>query len=97
MPWRYPLAFVDRFGTYLFADDVADMIKQLVAARQQGVIHVAGDKRLSMFELARLTTTDVGTMTMLDVKLPLTVDMTLRSVRIPAVKIGNGRASAYRD
>lgn len=85
--WPYPRAFSDRFGTYLFADDVARAIHQLVDERVQGVVHVAGDRRLSMLELARMTTPHVEPMTMAECDLPLTVDMTLRSCRIPAFPI----------
>lgn len=87
-PWPYPKAFVDRFGTYLFADDVATALGRLINQRMEGLVHVTGDRRMSMFELAQLTTPDVGTLKMADVDVPLTVDMTLRSIRIPALRIG---------
>lgn len=80
-PWPYPRAFVDRFGTYLYAHDVGAALRELVDTRSQGLIHVAGMDRMSMFELARLTTPHVGTMTMAGTRIPLTVDMTLRSVK----------------
>lgn len=82
-PWPYPRAFTDRFGTYLYADDVARAIRCLVEQETTGLVHVAGSQRMSMYELAKRTTPDVGTMTMADVNIPLTVDMTLRSIRIP--------------
>jgi dTDP-4-dehydrorhamnose reductase len=81
-PWPYPRAFVDRYGTYLFADDVARALRDLMERRLTGLVHVAGDRRLSMLELAHLTTPTVEPMTMAEVSLPLTVDMTLRSARI---------------
>lgn len=92
-PWPFPKAFVDRFGTYLFADDVAVALRQLVNQNMEGLVHVAGDKRMSMFELAKLTSPDVGSMHMADVNMPLTVDMTLRSERIPAFRIGESELS----
>jgi dTDP-4-dehydrorhamnose reductase len=90
-PWPYPRAFTDRFGTYLFADDVATAMRQLIEAEQTGLVHVVGSQRMSMYELARLTSPDVGMMTMADVSMPLTVDMSLRSVRIAPVTIGSSR------
>ena len=86
--WRYPKAFADRFGTYLFADDVAKAIREVAEEKMEGILHVVGDRRLSMFELARITTPDVQPMTMDSYHgPPLTVDMTLRSERIPPFKI----------
>jgi dTDP-4-dehydrorhamnose reductase len=82
--WPYSCAFVDRFGTYLFADDVAKAVKWLVANRFSGVVHVCGEEKLSMFELAQITTPTIKPMTLDDVSLPLTVDMSLRSNRIEA-------------
>ncbi|HEY6565823.1 MAG TPA: sugar nucleotide-binding protein [Pirellulaceae bacterium] len=86
-PWPYPKAFVDRFGTYLYADDVARVLRRLVSESMTGLVHIAGDQRLSMYELARKTSPEVGRLTMADVNLPLTVDMTLRSTRIPPTRI----------
>ncbi len=86
--WPFDRAFVDRFGTYLFADDVALGLKDLMAARHQGLVHLAGDRKLSMYELARMTRDDVGTMTLADVDIPLTANMSLRSTRIATRRIG---------
>ncbi|MEZ6100377.1 MAG: sugar nucleotide-binding protein [Pirellulaceae bacterium] len=88
-PWPYPRAFIDRFGSYLFADDVAHEIGKYVRANQTGLVHVAGDQRMSMYALARLTSPDVGQMTMDEVDIPLTVDMTLTSIRVPTIAIGS--------
>jgi dTDP-4-dehydrorhamnose reductase len=86
--WRFPKAFVDRFGTYLFAEDVAQGIKDVIQAKLTGVVHVCGDKKLSMFELARLTTLDVQLMTLNEYNGPrLTIDMTLDTVRWKKYKI----------
>ena len=92
-PWPYPAAFIDRYGTYLYADDVARAIKQLVDQHMTGVVHVCGDKKMSMFELAKLTTPDVQPLTLKEYvesqphTAPLTVDMTLVSIRIPPFRI----------
>jgi dTDP-4-dehydrorhamnose reductase len=80
--WKYERAFIDRFGTYLFADDLALAIGDVISKRLTGIVHVAGKEKLSMFELARLTTPNIKSMTLKDVDLPLPRDMSLRSVRI---------------
>lgn len=86
--WPYPKAFIDRFGNYLFADDVAQAIQQITKINMTGIIHVNGDKRLSMYELAKLTTPGVQPMTLEEYKgPPVTVDMTLKSNKIPPFKM----------
>jgi len=88
--WAHPKAFADRFGTYLFAQDVACAVKELIAQNFVGVVHVCGDRRMSMYELARIATPDVQPMKLEDYEgtAPLTVDMTLCSTRIKPYKIG---------
>ena len=88
-PWRYPKAFVDRFGTYLFADNVAKGIFEVYKKREKGIVHIAGDKRMSMYELALMCgSKDVGK---LDLDRyqgpPLTVDMSLSTKRWKKYKI----------
>lgn len=79
--WPYPRAFTDRFSTYLFADDVANAIKEVVEKGVTGILHVVGDRRMSMFELAKMTTPDIQPMTVTDYEgPPLTVDMTLETI-----------------
>ncbi len=89
-PWEHPKAFADRFGTYLFAQDVAFAVKELIAKDLVGIVHICGDKRLSMYELAKLTTPNVQPMTLEDYhgSAQLTVDMTLCSTKIKPYKIG---------
>lgn len=96
--WPYPRAFVDRFGTYLFADDVARGLKHLVDDGMEGVVHVCGDRRMSMFELAKMVSPDVEPMGLKDYcgGVPLTVNMCLRSVRIPPFKITLKKNAANR-
>jgi dTDP-4-dehydrorhamnose reductase len=80
--WRYPKAFTDRCGTYLFADDAARAIKEVIDAKMNGIVHVVGDQNMSMFELARITTKDVEPMTIKDYTGPkLTMNMSLDTVR----------------
>ena len=53
-----------------------DVIKENI----QGVIHIVGKKKVSMFKLAQLTTPDIKPMTLEDYSGPnLTVDMSLDS------------------
>ena len=77
-PWSYPAAFTDRFGTYLFAETVAKGITEILKEDLNGIIHLVGDKKISMFELAKITTPDVLPMSMNDYSGPrLTKDMSL--------------------
>ena len=86
--WNYPKAFTDRYGTYLFADDLARGIFSVIQRDICGVVHVCGSERMSMFELAKITTPDIEPMTMEDYYgPPLTRDMSLSSVRIEAFTI----------
>ena len=54
--WPYEKAFTDRYGTYLFADDVAKGIKEIFESKQTGIIHLAGDEIFSMYDVAKITT-----------------------------------------
>lgn len=86
--WKYPRAFVDRYGTYLFASDVAVAVKSLVLQKMFGIIHVCGDTKMSMYELAKITTPDIQPMTLADYHgVPLTINMCLASVKISPFKI----------
>ena len=86
--WPYPKAFTDRYGTYLFASDVASAVKSIVQQKLAGIVHVSGDKKMSMFELAKITTPNVEPMTLSEYHgVPLTVDMSLSSIRIKPFKI----------
>ena len=88
--WPYPKAFVDRYGTYLFADDLARGIKAVIEDNVTGILHVCGEEKISMLELARMTTPRVEPMSLSEYKgPPLTVDMSLKSTRIKPFKITN--------
>jgi dTDP-4-dehydrorhamnose reductase len=91
--WRYERAFVDRFGTYLFADDLALAIKDGVECRLTGIVHITGKEKLSMFELARITTPNIKPMTLEDADLPLPRDMSLRSIRIAPYELRRKKQS----
>ncbi len=62
--WPYEKAFADRFGTYLYTDDVARAIKDVVEYKLLGFVHVCGDKKLSMYELAKLSDPNVEKITL---------------------------------
>ena len=80
--WMYPKAFTDRFGTYLFAENVASGIKEIFDANIEGTIHIVGDKKLSMYDLAKITTTSIKPMTIDEYQgPPLTMDMSLDTER----------------
>lgn len=87
--WKYPKAFTDRFGTYLFADQVAQGIFDVCKKREKGIIHIVGDKRMSMYELALLSgSKNVGKITLEEYKgPPLTIDMSLSTKRWKKYKI----------
>lgn len=86
--WPYERAFVDRFGTYLFADDLAAAMASVMEEGFTGIVHICGQEKLSMYELAKITTPDIKPMTLQEYHgPPLTENMTLRSVRIPSFKI----------
>jgi dTDP-4-dehydrorhamnose reductase len=87
-PWPYEKAFTDRFGTYLFAEDVAAGISEIIQEKLTGTVHVVGDKKMSIFELAQLTTPDIEPMTIQDYSGPkLTMDMSLDTKRWKKYKI----------
>ena len=79
--WPYPKAFEDRFGTYLFADDVANGVIDVYREELQGIVHIVGSKKISMLDLARITTPEIESMTIKDYSGPqLTKDMSLDSI-----------------
>ena len=86
--WPYEKAFTDRFGTYLFADQVANGINEIINDKLTGIVHVVGDKKISIFELAKMTTPQIEPMTMKDYSgPPVTIDMSLDSKRWKKYKI----------
>ncbi len=84
----YPTAVSDRFGTYLFAEDVAGGIKDVLNSDMKGIIHIVGDKRISMLELAKISTSEIESMTINNYSGPkLTMDMSLDTERWKKYKI----------
>ena len=94
-PWKHKKVFVDRWGTYLFADEVAWGIKDVIEKKLTGVVHVCGSKKMSMFEVAQMVSPDVKPMKLEEFAktsgVHLTQDMTLRSIRIHPYKISSHR------
>ena len=89
-PWPYEKAFTDRFGTYLFAEQVANGINDVVKEKLTGIVHIVGDKKISVFELAKMTTPQIEPMTMDDYSgPPLTIDMSLDTNRWKKYKIAS--------
>lgn len=87
--WPYPKAFTDRFGTYLFAETVAMGIRDVIKKSLTGVVHIVGNRRISMYELAKITTPDIEPMTLAEYHgPPLTVDMSLDTIRWRKYQIG---------
>ena len=87
-PWPYAKAFSDRFGTYLFADDVAKCIKELTRTKMTGVVHLTGNKKMSMYELAKMVSPTVQPTTLKEYQgPPLTVNMSLTTRRWKKYKI----------
>lgn len=80
--WAYPKAFTDRYGTYLFPKQVAQGIYDVQTEKITGIIHIVGDRKISMFELAKIITPEIEPMTMDDYSgPPVTVDMSLDTER----------------
>lgn len=76
--WAYSKAFTDRFGTYLFSDQVANGIHDVLENNLKGIVHIVGNKKISMFELAKKTTPDIKPMNISEYSGPkLTMDMSL--------------------
>jgi len=88
--WPYEKAFTDRYGTYLFAEDVSIGIKEIFESKQKELIHLVGDEIFSMYDLAKITTPEIKPMTLQDYSGPhLTVNMTLDSLYWKKYKISN--------
>ena len=86
--WPYPKAFTDRFGTYLFSDQVANGIYEVIQNNLDGIIHIVGDEKISMYDLAKLTTPNIQPMTISEYSGPhLTIDMSLDSKRLKKYNI----------
>lgn len=90
MPWEYPKAFTDRFGTYLFAQGVVKWIRDILeSGTHLPIIHICGDKEISMYDYAVMWWSKVEPMTLSDYNWPqLTRRMSLRTKYWHTYKIG---------
>lgn len=89
-PWPYSAAFADRFGTYLFADDVAMAINEIIQSKMKGTVHICGDRKMSMYEVAKIVSPKVKKMTLKNYDgPPLTIDMSLSSKRWKKYKMSS--------
>ena len=80
--WPYPSAFADRFANYLFVDQVAMAVKEIFNSDLIGILHIAGTKKMSMYEAARLVSPGVSKCSMNDYTGPdLPRDMSVASSR----------------
>lgn len=81
MPWEYPKAFTDRYGTYLFAQGVAKGLRDVAKERpRQPIIHICGDKKISMYDYAIAGRSKVEPMTLEEYRgAPLTKNMSITS------------------
>ncbi len=80
--WPYLKAFTDRFGTYLFPKQVAQGIFDVQTEKITGIIHIVGDTKISMYDLAKITTPEIESMTIDDYSgPPVTMDMSLDTER----------------
>jgi dTDP-4-dehydrorhamnose reductase len=89
--YPYNRAFVDRHSYYLYADTLANEIRKLVEKRYEGIVHVQGDRKLSMYELAKLTNPSVEKYTLEEYykegnTATLTKNMCIISKRWPVVE-----------
>ena len=88
--WPYEKAFTDRFGNYLFSDDVALILSKLFCSEIIGIRHIVGNQILSMFELAKLTTLNIQPMNMKQYVGPhLTKNMTMNSIFLKKYNISS--------
>jgi dTDP-4-dehydrorhamnose reductase len=77
--WPFEGAYTDRFGTYIYAHDLAWWM--LMLKLEHPITHIYGDKRMSMYELAKMTTPEVKPIKMEKDSI-LTRDMTLGSLYV---------------
>lgn len=87
--WPFEWAYTDRFGTYIYAHDLAFWL--LMLRLDHNINHICGDRRMSMYDLAKRTTPEVKPITM-EKGSVLTRDMTLGSLYIKEkIKIDGGK------
>ena len=69
---------------------MANGIQEVIQNNLDGIIHIVGDEKISMYDLAKLTTPNIQPMTLSEYSGPhLTIDMSLDSKRWKKYKIKN--------
>src|SRR3989344_2362366 len=53
-PWPFPKAYIDRFGNYLFTDEVARGIKDVINDDMYETVHICGKEKMSMYDIAKI-------------------------------------------
>ncbi len=91
MPWEYEKAFTDRYWTYLFAQWVAKAMKEYLEDNKwQDIIHICWDRKISMYEYAKLGWSNVWKLTLDEYSwVNLTRDMSLITKNWHTYKIGD--------
>ena len=52
-PYKHPKAFIERYGNFIFSDQLAFGIKEIIDSNKTGIFHLGGNKVISMFEVAK--------------------------------------------
>ncbi len=91
MPWEYPKAFTDRYGTYLFAQGVAKGLKDIINKKpKHPIIHICGNKKISMYDYAIAGGSKAQPMTLSDYAgISLTKNMAITSKYWKLYKLEN--------
>jgi len=86
--WAYPKAFIDRYGTYLYADQIANQMGYHIR-ESEGIVHIVGKEKMSMFDLAKRLTPKIKPLAIRHYtgKAKLTIDMSMISKRNYAYSI----------
>lgn len=79
--WRYPGAFDDRYSTCVFSDTLSDAITEHVKRKETGLLHLTGKRKISHYELAKITTPEVKPIKLADADIPMPRDQSLRSIK----------------
>ena len=66
---------------------MAQELTQVIKKKMEGIVHITGEEKMSMYELAKITTPDIGKITLKDVDVPLSRDMSLSSIRLKPLKL----------
>ena len=79
--WRYPGAYVDRFSTCVFSDTLAKALKGVIDKKVTGLIHLTGKRKISHYDLAKITTPEVQPIKLKDADIPMPRDQSIKSIK----------------